>query len=115
MKKYFIKHEGFGNVYSLFYTTDGSEPVGAERITRKQAESFAGAEARRRLENSAFSGYADAYVWPYNMAGLPGVHGKPSDPDFYIDADNILSWAEIGSHGYKLSGRVIIHSELEKV
>lgn len=109
MTKYFIFKGDFGNQYSLCYTKDGSEPTGAERITRKEAERYALDEVRRQKEEPMSSGYADDYVWPYNMAGLPGVTGAPGDPDYLIDAENIISWALHNCRGYRLSGRVITH------
>lgn len=102
MTKYFIKRGDFSNQYSLAYTTDGTEPKGWERITREQAETMARDEDRRRREEPSFSGYADSYVWPYNMDGMPGVS------QHFTDADQIIDWARYNQRGYSLSGKVVV-------
>ena len=70
MKKYYIKHGEFANIYELRYTIDADEEAeaisaGYERITRKEAEEYARQERARRKYDPAFSGYADAdiYAW----------------------------------------------------
>lgn len=87
MKKYYIVHSDFTNVYNLFWVTDeGYRPnaenykrkfntaefladyPNAEQITRKQTIAYARAERKRRKENGYFSGYADRYVHPYGAA-----------------------------------------------
>jgi len=66
MKHYFVCYtRDFGNTYDLCYTEDGSTPEGYERITRKEAEKNARAEARRRKDNPNFAYYAPEYITPY--------------------------------------------------
>ena len=77
MKKYYVDFgiEKFGNRYSLFYTVaNESVPETAERITRKEAIAYARAERQRRKDNPAFSGYADAYIFPLEWRGDPAAY-----------------------------------------
>lgn len=76
MKKYYIDFgaEKFGNRYSLFYTlSNESVPETAERITRREAIAYARAERRRRVEEMAFSGYADTYIFPFGYRADPAI------------------------------------------
>lgn len=68
-RKYFVKRGDFANNYSLVYTENGERPSGDgwAQITRKDAETLASSEARRRKENPSFGGYADMYIYPHDM------------------------------------------------
>lgn len=65
-RQYFVHYyKDFGNTYNLLYA-DTEEalkavPAGAERITRKKAESLAADENRRRKFGP---GYASNAIWP---------------------------------------------------
>lgn len=77
MTKYYVDFgtEKFGNRYSLFYTVaDESAPETAERITRKEAITYARAERARRKNDSAFSGYADTYIYPFGWRADPALY-----------------------------------------
>lgn len=77
MKKYYVDFgkENFGNRYSLFYTVaNESVPETAERITRKEAITYARAERARRKNDSAFSGYADTYIYPFGWRADPALY-----------------------------------------
>lgn len=69
-RTYYVSRGDFGNVYGLRYTESADYPVpaGWERITRKEAEDLARAEARRRKDEPMSSGYADAYIYPFGMS-----------------------------------------------
>jgi hypothetical protein len=68
MNRYYIKRGRAGNEYALCYAPDGINPGdGWEKITRKQAERYAVAEAIRRKEDPSFAYYAVEYVYPYDM------------------------------------------------
>ena len=69
MKQYYIQRGRFRNEYSLYWAETPEEIQLAvenayERISRQEAISFCRAERRRRKENPAFSGYADAHIFP---------------------------------------------------
>ena len=71
MRKYWIHYyRSFGNTYALYYTENAEEerllPRNAERITRKDALKMARKESDRRKFDSAFSGFADAEIYPVN-------------------------------------------------
>lgn len=77
MKKYYVDFgaEKFGNKYSLFYTlADESVPETAERITRKEAITYARAERQRRKDDPAFSSYADIYIYPFGWRADPALY-----------------------------------------
>ena len=69
MKRKYIVHYylDFGNTYHLFYTDNGEDLEDCERITRKEAERLARSETQRRKDDYAFAGYADEYVYPYDL------------------------------------------------
>lgn len=66
MKKYYICHGDFSNVYRLMYveTKEDMEalPKNAERITRKDAIAWALDERDRR--RCGVGGFADSYIAP---------------------------------------------------
>ena len=71
-RQYFVHYyKGFGNTYSLMYADTEEDlklvPEGAERITRKKAESLASDENYRRRTDPSFSGYADNAVYPVGI------------------------------------------------
>lgn len=97
MKKFFVRYTAdFGNTYDLCYTEDGSEPEGYERITRKEAEGKARAEARRRKDDPSFAYYAPEYITPY----FPGDDGEKAE-----DAKNDALTAR---RKWTIDGRIII-------
>ena len=74
-RRYYINRGEFANIYSLAYVEAG-EPAppaeeGWERITRKEAEELAEAEAWRREYDRSFSGYASHIITPYWFEGDP--------------------------------------------
>ena len=95
MRKYFVKRGGFANVYSLCHT-DGMEPGGWERITRKEAEDLARAEARRQKEDPSFACYADSFVFPYEVKEE--------------DCMCVLEDALYGRNGWRVNRRVVTKS-----
>lgn len=68
MKKYYVVHGNFSNAYSLLYVENESDrnalPEDAEQISRKEALRMAARERLRRKEDPAFSGFADAEIYP---------------------------------------------------
>ena len=74
MKKYYVKRGDFGNSYELRYTVTAEQDRqiisdGFERITRMEAFSLVRSERERRKYDQAFSGYADAAVYPFGYDG----------------------------------------------
>ncbi|MBR1708800.1 MAG: hypothetical protein IJ719_08235 [Clostridia bacterium] len=69
MKKYYISRSDFANTYSLVWADETTkQPAeGWERITRKEAITYCIRERDRRKYDQMFSGYADAYIWPYGI------------------------------------------------
>ena len=72
MRKYWIPYyRSFGNTFSLYYPERPEEekhlPANAERITRKGALKMARRESDSRKFDGAFSGFADAEIYPVNM------------------------------------------------
>ena len=72
MRKYWIHYcRSFGNTFELYYTENAKEekylPHNAERITRKDALKMARRESDSRKFDGAFSGFADAEIYPVNM------------------------------------------------
>lgn len=68
MKKYYVVHGDFSNVYELFWA-DSPEmetllPENAERITRADAIKLCVRENQRRRNDRNFSGYADNTIHP---------------------------------------------------
>lgn len=101
MNKYFIERTEWSNSYSLWYTTDGTEPEGAERITRKEAIKLAREESKRRNENPSFAYFADAYIFPYYTPdGYKDMYGETDYYEIYSDA--ILE-----RHGAYIKDRII--------
>lgn len=100
--KYFIDRGDFRNQYGLCYTTDGFEPKGMERITRKEAETYAREEARRRVNDPSSSGYADQYIYPYSNDGTPMLSAYDG-----VDFGTLLDWARYGYRGWRLDGRIL--------
>lgn len=81
MKRYFIKHGDFANVYDLVYTTSPEDSAkamaeGYEQITRREAEAKCRAERQRRKDDPSFAYYAPACVCPYG-------YGHEEDFDNY--------------------------------
>lgn len=101
MKNFFVKSGDFANCYSLCYTTDGSTPEGYERITRREAERLAAAEARRRKEDPSFAYFADQYIFPYSAPERYVDYGE-------TDYNRMLDDAICNRHGCYLSGRVVV-------
>ena len=71
MRKYWIHYyRSFGNTFALYYTESAEEekylPANAERITRKDALKMARREGDSRKFDGAFSGFADAEIYPVN-------------------------------------------------
>lgn len=71
MRKYWIHYyRPFGNTFTLYYTESAEEekhlPRDAERITRKDALKMARRESDTRKFDGAFSGFADAEIYPVN-------------------------------------------------
>lgn len=71
-RQYFVNYyANFANTYDLMYADTQEDldllPVGAERITRKEAESLCADENRRRKYNGNFSGCADNVIYPVSM------------------------------------------------
>jgi len=70
-RQFFVHYANFSNTYDLMYADTQEDldllPVGAERITRKEAESLCAEENRRRKYNGNFSGYADNVIYPVSM------------------------------------------------
>ncbi len=65
---YYIKWGRAGNEYDLCYAPEGVNPGdGWEQITRKKAEKYAAAEARRREDEPSSAYFAEAYIYPYDM------------------------------------------------
>lgn len=66
-KAYYVRYyRDFGNTYNLYWLPDGEPaPAGLERITCKKAVDLCKQERDRRKYDQAFSGYADAWIWPY--------------------------------------------------
>ena len=67
MRQYYVMRGDFYNKSQLVYTDDTELPAPYERITRKEAEKLARAEAKRRKDDANFAYYADEYVYPYGM------------------------------------------------
>lgn len=65
-KAYYINYyRDFSNTYNLCWTwEDEPAPEGWQRITRKEAVQKCKAERQARRDDPAFSGYADAYIYP---------------------------------------------------
>lgn len=73
MKKYYIFFpRNFSNEYILYWTETKEDeeylPEGAERISRKSAIAYARDEIERREYDTAFSGYAEPYIFPANWS-----------------------------------------------
>ena len=70
-RQFFVHYADFNNTYDLMYadTQDNLDmlPAGAERITRKKAESLCAEENRRRRYEGSFGGYADNAIYPVGM------------------------------------------------
>lgn len=97
MTHYYIERGDFANVYRLYHApTDFTPPATWERITRKQAEHYAARERERRRTDSAFSGYADAYIYPAQQR------------DRFDEYGDIDDQARAGWHGWYLDGSYII-------
>lgn len=68
MKKYFVRHNNFGNNYNLYHAETQKElaalPPDVEQITRMEAEKLALSEQQRLKDNPNFSGYADYMIFP---------------------------------------------------
>jgi len=74
---YVCRYNNFSNTYCLYHAPAGFlVPENWERITRKEAEALARAERQRRENDPAFSGFADASIYPH---------------DFDQDTENIYS------------------------
>lgn len=74
MKKYYATYGNFANQYRLYWA-EGKEmekclPECAERITKKEAMRLCRGERWRRKYDQAFSGYADAMIYPANDRDL---------------------------------------------
>ena len=92
--KFFVRYSDYANACDLTYTTDGSTPEGYEQITRREAESLARRESRRRKDDPSFSGYASEYIYPAGMDD---------------DPEQVSYWARYNISGWYLSGRVVLH------
>lgn len=74
MKKYYVCHGDFGNVYSLYWAETAEQikmakEYGYTRITRREAEKLCAEENDRRNYDSNFSGYADNLIYPIDYDG----------------------------------------------
>lgn len=70
-RQFFVLYANFSNTYDLMYADTQGDlkllPVGAERITRKEAERLCAEENYRRKHDSSFSGFADNVIYPVGM------------------------------------------------
>ena len=70
-RQFFVHYANFSNTYDLMYADTQEDldllPVGAERITRKEAERLCAEENHRRKYDSSFSGFADNAIYPVGM------------------------------------------------
>lgn len=73
MNSYYVHFwHDFGNTYNLYYAPSGQPvPEQWEKITRKDAIRYCTDERHRRRADPAFSGYADAYIFPAFCGQLP--------------------------------------------
>ena len=90
MRKYWIHYyQSFGNTFALYYTESAEEekhlPRNAERITRKGALKMARRESDSRKFDGAFSGFADAEIYPVNM---------PLQVGFLREFQALVEWME---------------------
>lgn len=92
MFEYYVNHSrpGVSNCYSLFCVNKADSVhllacyPDARRITRAEAVSLARAERRRRRNNPAFTGYADAYIMPF-----PGAWCTPQNAHLHTASDGV--------------------------
>lgn len=95
-RQYYIIYGNFANQYKLRYC-DSKEDMrrlqgvydNAERITREEAIKYARNERSRRLNDYAFSGYADIAVFPVYSDDL--IYPENADIDYYFDAKNLIA------------------------
>lgn len=66
-KAYYVEYyRDFGNTYNLYWLPEREPaPAELERIAYKKAVDLCKQERDRRKYDQAFSGYADAWIWPY--------------------------------------------------
>lgn len=72
MRKYWIKHGNFANIYDLAYTEDADgeavcRKYGWERIKKADAIHYCRKEKERAELDSSFSGYAADTIRPFGV------------------------------------------------
>ena len=71
-RQYYVHYyKDFGNTYDLIYADAEDDltliPEGAQRITRKEAETLCSMENYRRKYDQSFSGFADNMIYPVGL------------------------------------------------